>query len=496
MSSFRSPTADREPIEKFRASLSDGLLRTRSITGNTLPLHIFEWSQDSQYASETSGPKMAVEIASQDHVAVRVLFAPPDTPMPACIDGMVELFEKHQIPSAFVAESLQHVSQSFSVQNDLDTTNVFFHLLVKDIAVSKGQIVESRTGGESHAERKIRSQANFNWLKPGFVLRIRNERPSSPPQPSRATTSSSDITLTARSAQPAVELFCFGAPGSLGERFQRLKDVITREEILLDPYILLEIVLDEMCKVMDRTAWNVAEVFGNIEEQTLEMAASPSRSQKEPPDFQGLHNIAKHNIYLRENCESALATLGDLRDHHKMATGEQPNPSQEATKQALKYQKTLLQSTQRRLESLDRRVANIIQLSFNIVTQGDSRIMLSESQSMKTIAVMTLIFLPMSTVAGVFGTEFIKVGDGPGNHITVSHDFWLLWLIVTPLTIAVVVVWRLWYRNAKRRFVEQDRRKSERHRWTMLPHTIRGETKDEKNLYSVTTREVSPDAKL
>lgn len=229
-------------------------------------------------------------------------------------------------------------------------------------------------------------------------------------------------------------------------------------------------------------------------QQTLELAATPSRARKERLlDFQGLHNIAKHNIYLRENFESALATLGDLRDHHNSVLGETPNPSQAATKQALKYQKTLLQSTQRRLESFDRRIANVIQLSFNIVTQGDSLVMLSESQSMKTIAVTTLIFLPLSTVAGVFGTEFITVDEGSGRHITVSPDFWLLWLIAAPLTVIVFFVWRVWYRNAKRKFVGREPRDAEGHRWAMLPHTVRGTGKDKKDQYSVEMRELSPD---
>lgn len=89
-----------------------------------------------------------------------------------------------------------------------------------------------------------------------------------------------------------------------------------------------------------------------------------------------------------------MATLDDLKEHHKGVIGHQPSHFQEVTRQALKYQKTRFQSTQHRLASLDARMANIIQLSFNIVTQGDSRLMQSESQSMKTIAVMTLVFMP------------------------------------------------------------------------------------------------------
>jgi Mg2+ and Co2+ transporter CorA len=170
-------------------------------------------------------------------------------------------------------------------------------------------------------------------------------------------------------------------------------------------------------------------------------------------DFQGLHNLAKHNIYLRENCESALATLDALQEHHKSVIGDHPTPSQGITRQALSYQRTLVQSTERRLCSMDRRIVNIIQLSFNIVTQGDSKLMQSESQSMKTIAVMTLFFMPLSTIAGVFGTEFMKIEDGPGNHITVSQDFWLLFLIAVPLTVIVIVIWRVWYADAKGRLI-------------------------------------------
>jgi Mg2+ and Co2+ transporter CorA len=159
------------------------------------------------------------------------------------------------------------------------------------------------------------------------------------------------------------------------------------------------------------------------------MASTPGKATKELPKdlFTGLHNLAKHTIYLRENCEAALATLNDLYNHHKAVMGESPNASQKLTCQALTYRKTLFESTQRRLTSLNARVSNIIQLSFHIVTQGDSRLMQSENQSMKTIAVMTLLFMPLGTVASVFGSQFMKLQDEKPHHLTVSRDFWLMW---------------------------------------------------------------------
>jgi Mg2+ and Co2+ transporter CorA len=225
---------------------------------------------------------------------------------------------------------------------------------------------------------------------------------------------------------------------------------------------------------------------------TLEISSNPGKAAKTQPDFQGLHNLAKHTIYLRENCEAALATIDDLRDHHKAMFGERVSPAQEDTRQGLKYQKSLFQSTQRRLASLESRISNLVQLSFHIVTQGDSRVMQSENQSMKTIAVMTLIFMPLSTVAGIFGTQFMKLDEGPGHHITVSKDFWLMWLIAVPLTIIVIVMWLVWYADAKKRLIGEIPRDAERYMgWKTLRQTLRGSEEGKKGQYAVVTPEVT-----
>jgi Mg2+ and Co2+ transporter CorA len=202
-----------------------------------------------------------------------------------------------------------------------------------------------------------------------------------------------------------------------------------------------------------------------VYQQTLGMASTPGKAHELPRDhFTGLHNLAKHTTYLRENCDSALATLQGLRQHHASVIGDHPEPAQQFTRQALEYRKTLFQSTQRRLGSLDKRMSNIIQLSFNLVTQGDSRLMQSENQSMKTIAVMTLIFMPLGTIAGIFGTQFMKLDEDAPFHIRVSQDFWLMWIIAVPLTFIVVGIWRVWYHDARGRLIDDipQRAKGER----------------------------------
>jgi Mg2+ and Co2+ transporter CorA len=133
-----------------------------------------------------------------------------------------------------------------------------------------------------------------------------------------------------------------------------------------------------------------------------------------------------------------LCTLESVCAHHKLLIGKTPSMLEESTQRALEYRKTMFQSTQRRLESLEKRMQNIIQLSFHLETQRDS-------QSMKTVAVMMLIFTPLGTVAAIFGTQLIKIEDTTPYLMVVSQDFWLLWVVAIPLTIFVVAIWRGWH---------------------------------------------------
>lgn len=163
-----------------------------------------------------------------------------------------------------------------------------------------------------------------------------------------------------------------------------------------------------------------------------------------------LHYLMKHTIYIRENCDSALATLEGFMSYRDERLSTVPlTPSQRFTGNALKYQKTILQSTQVRLLSLDKRMANVLQLSFHLVTQRDSRLQQSEALSMKTIAVVTLLFMPLGTVAAIFGTQLIGMGDDRAHHIVVSRDFWVLWLVAVPVTVVVIGIWRVWYRDER-----------------------------------------------
>lgn len=201
-----------------------------------------------------------------------VSFGPRDEPTPNYGEGLFELFEACGIPSAFVDEGLQQCSQSFAARQDVDgTTYVWFHLLCKTLAIVDGRIVHIRDPqDEPTSDQDLREMAqrqrhaNFSWVKPGFVLKIRPQKAASP-KARRTSTSGSDDTLTAVVATPRVELFCFGAPATFLNRFRTLIETATYDDIIGDPYFLLEVAFEEMYKVLDMTAWNLADIFGLIE---------------------------------------------------------------------------------------------------------------------------------------------------------------------------------------------------------------------------------------
>jgi hypothetical protein len=185
---------------------------------------------------------------------------------------LIELFETCSTPSAFVDESLRDVSQSFAAREDADgTTWIWFHLLCKTVTVVENKIVADQDFAETrNVQAKTprspqpQSQANFSWIKPGIVLKIRKQ-PDTPPTPKRTSTSDSDKTLAETPVKAKVELLCFGGPSTLVDRVRALTSTTSCKDLLDDPYYLLEMVFEEMYKILDWTAWAVNDTFGPME---------------------------------------------------------------------------------------------------------------------------------------------------------------------------------------------------------------------------------------
>lgn len=76
---------------------------------------------------------------------------------------------------------------------------------------------------------------------------------------------SSSASTTIAQASDAVTLICFGAPLALANRFERLAKDFSCDDVIQDPYILFDLVLEELVAVIDQVAWLLGDVFGEIE---------------------------------------------------------------------------------------------------------------------------------------------------------------------------------------------------------------------------------------
>lgn len=65
----------------------------------------------------------------------------------------------------------------------------------------------------------------------------------------------------------------------------------------------------------------------------------------------------------------------------------------------------------------------------------------NDSAAMKTIAALTMIFLPATAVSGFFGMAFF---NGQGGVLTVTGDWWLFLAATLPITIILFMLWASW----------------------------------------------------
>jgi hypothetical protein len=99
---------------------------------------------------------------------------------------------------------------------------------------------------------------------------------------------------------------------------------------------------------------------------------------------------------------------------------------------------------------------------FNLLARGDAqanidiaKAVMHDSTSMKTVAIMTMVFLPATFYAALFAVPSLQ-WDKP---TIIGDRFWIYWVVTIPTTILVFFVWfgilhreKIWERvNGKNR---------------------------------------------
>ncbi|KAK8043818.1 hypothetical protein PG994_012656, partial [Apiospora phragmitis] len=102
------------------------------------------------------------------------------------------------------------------------------------------------------------------------------------------------------------------------------------------------------------------------------------------------------------------------------------------------------------------------------IAEENSKVALSskrDSMAMKTVAVFTMIFLPGTFVATFLSMPFFDWNADTGGSPSSSPFQWIYWATTMPLTIALMVGWRVWWKREDRKWDEElERAKEENQR--------------------------------
>ena len=99
-----------------------------------------------------------------------------------------------------------------------------------------------------------------------------------------------------------------------------------------------------------------------------------------------------------------------------------------------------------------------------IAVAEDSRTLASaskeDSTAMKTIAAVTIVFLPGTFIAALFAMPLFQ-WDAVGDTKVVSNRFWIYWAVTVPLTCLTLLFWVLWTKRQARMHRSSEKRARE-----------------------------------
>lgn len=258
----------------------------------------------------------------------------------------------------------------------------------------------------------------------------------------------------------------FDPPEDLGQRLPGMILNNLQAKTLMDPFWIYPCILEDIVEIQNQSVWFIRTLVRDTEKAR---ESTRNRDQKPKPDYDRLHDIARHAIHSIETLDLAVKTAHVMIKSHaafKETSKDLPAQNNRVVSRAayqnvherLIFFEHLLNSLRHRSSSNKERLFNEIQLAFNRVSQFDSGVSLqisnatlSDSTAMRTIAVMTMAFLPATFTAALFDMSFFAYD--PGTGFTVAKEFYWFWIIAVPLTVLTAMLWSWWgrFQSAKAR---------------------------------------------
>ncbi|KAB8339015.1 hypothetical protein FH972_021954 [Carpinus fangiana] len=249
-----------------------------------------------------------------------------------------------------------------------------------------------------------------------------------------------------------VTLLCFDVPKT---RQDYLKGELCSSEVAVDThtwfYTCQAALVHWIVDLYDDSIWAIRDVVRGIEKKRNNDA------RFERIDFSNLHDIQRHAIHVSETLKVTEEILSryvkdiDAAFQYIPSSGTAADPEPVGgpgyeARQHIHVSYGRISALKHRSDSNEARLRNEINLAFNLLTQQDTKSMADDSQAMRRIAFVTLIFLPATFVSTIFSTSFFNYNPTPepGNKgWNMSNMFWVYWVVTIPLTFMTWVLWRL-----------------------------------------------------
>ena len=231
------------------------------------------------------------------------------------------------------------------------------------------------------------------------------------------------------------------------------------------PLILLEIRNVEIPRALAKHKEDVSELEAKAGTYKNEYYADTldfhTLSPTEGRDFDQILNDllkAKSGIdYLIFKCQTSLDLLDFLDDLQKSL--EKADLGQASTSDALwisgnaviraklVQERTWAANSERRGKYVSDRASALMQACYTLMARSDTWLNLQvaraskrDSTDMRSIAVLTLVFLPGTFVATFFSTSFYNF-HVIGKDDLVSKYYWIFWVVTVVLTLSVLLIW-------------------------------------------------------
>lgn len=231
----------------------------------------------------------------------------------------------------------------------------------------------------------------------------------------------------------------FDTPAVIVPRFLELLQT-PDPNILQHPFWFYPHLLSEIARLQESAVWAVRDQVRAVEKRDLPEG-------RPDPNYRELHDMARHAIHVSETLDVAVQTIERMLRRHKDIT---PSLSKENGSQTIhseiQFFESFISSLRHRSISNEKRMVNEIQLAFNTVAQHDASTSVkiglatqSDSDTMKSIAFVTLTFLPPTFVSAIFSMSFFDFSADSGWAI--SDKFWLYWAFAVPTTFFTAAAW-------------------------------------------------------